>query len=291
MNQPSLPRVAAVATPDEYVLPARPAGVGPTVLDAFRQTQFVLGGDLDLFAEAMNLQLRLVRESRPPQYRTHALAALAAFWSRAYTQLSDAMLLVMRASYASTLPLVRSSCELIAAQIGLLGGEMEEHEAWLTEALKPDERFKAVEVGLGRYYAGGAIARDDVLGGVFRPATEFTRPNFGPSLLETGPESNQRLITIAFDDGAFHLGWAEIVLGWLLALSARQLRVAVESPERFVIAADARAQYEALQKRVDAALSRDDRCRVEEVRDANDRRYLIHNFRRGSGTAPKRFLL
>jgi hypothetical protein len=56
--------------------------------------------------------------------------------------------------------------------------------------------------------------------------------------------------------------------------------------------ADARRQtYEQLRKRVDEALSRRDRCRIEEIADGYDRRYLVHNFRRSSGGSPKRILV
>ena len=291
MNQPPQ-RVAAVAAPDAYVLPTRLSDADARVLDAYRQTQFVLGPDLDLFAEAMSLQVRLIKEARPPQYRTPSQAGIAALWSRAFFCLSDGLVLVTRGSYPSALPLVRAACELIAAQEGLRGGEIEEHNAWLAGALRPDEAHKAVDVGLGRYFSGASIAKDDVLRGVYRPVSDLARPNFGASMLQVGPESNQRLVSISFGDPSFHLGWAELILGWLLALAARQIRLVIDAEGVFFpIAEDAHAGYGSLQARVDAALARSDRCRVEEIEEGNLRRYLVHNFRRGSGASPKRFLL
>ena len=296
----SLPplRVSPIFSPEEYVLPARPAGAPAAVLDAFRQTQFLLGADLDLFAEAMNLQLRLVKDAYPSRYRSHSLAAMMALWSRAYVYLGDALALLTRASYPSTLPLVRAACEVIAAAEGLRAGEMAEHHRWLAGTLRPNATFKAFEFELGRYFSGETLASDPVLRSVYRPASDLSRPSFGATLLQVAPESSQSRVAITFADASFHLGWAELALGWLLALAARQLRVVVDAstgsaqaPPVFPVSDERRAAYEALQRRIDAALARADRCRVEEVEEGNGRRYLVHGFRRKSGTPPKKVLL
>jgi hypothetical protein len=96
---------------------------------------------------------------------------------------------------------------------------------------------------------------------------------------------------VSFADASFHQGWAEVTLGWLLALSARQVRVIIEASGIFPISEARREAYTRLQKRVDDSLARRDRCRIEEVEDGYDRRYLVHNFRRGSGGSPRRILL
>jgi hypothetical protein len=261
------------------------------VLDAYRQTQFVLGGDLSLFAEAMNLQIRLVKDAYPSKYRTHALAAMIGLWSRTYFFLGDALLLTTRGSYPSALPLVRTACELIAAAEALRGGEMDEHSKWLFSTLAPDETFKAFEVELGRFFAGEVLAADPTLRAIYRPASDLGRPNFGATLLQVAPESNNLRLAIAFADASFHLGWAELILGWLLALAARQLRVIVDADTIFPISDEARVAHEALQHKVEAALARDDRCRVEEVEQGNNRRYLVHDFRRAASGAAKKILL
>ncbi len=51
-SQPS-PRVSSIPAPDSYILPGRPDDAARH--DAYRQTQFLLGNDLDLFSQAMNL--------------------------------------------------------------------------------------------------------------------------------------------------------------------------------------------------------------------------------------------
>src|SRR6185503_8143334 len=130
--------------------------------------------------------------------------------------------------------------------------------------------------------SGEVLASDPVLRGIYRPASDLGRPNFGATLLQVAPESNNSRLAIAFGDASFHLGWAEIVLGWLLALSGRQLRVIVDAEGTFPVSDEARASYEELQGRIEAALARDDRARVEEVEDGDNRRYLVHDFRRSS---------
>jgi hypothetical protein len=71
----------------------------------------------------------------------------------------------------------------------------------------------------------------------------------------------------------------------------RQAQVIVHSESIFPLSEEARSAYEALRVRTDTALSRDDRCRIEEVEDGNTRRYLVHDFRRSAGGAAKRILL
>ena len=285
-------RVSPISSPDEYVPPARPPeSAGPQVQDAYRQTRFLLGADVELFAEAMDLQLGLVKDAYPSKYRTHALAALTALWSRAYSFLADSALLITRGSYGSTLPLFRAAAEAIAAEEGLRAEEMEMHHEWLSHALLPDEKYKGVDFNLGRYFAGGVIAADPVLRSVYKPAADLGRPAFGASLLQVGPESNNNRLAIAFADASFHLGWGELTLGWLLALAARQVKVVMAADSIFPVSDERAGQYEALQRRVDEALARPDRCRVEELKSDGGPSYLVHNFRRASGAALKKIVL
>jgi hypothetical protein len=290
-NQPPQ-RVSAITSPDEYLPPSRPPeSAGPQVQDAYRQTRFVLGSDLELFADAMSLQLGLVKDAHPSKYRTHALAALMTLWSRSYAYLSDAALLISRGSYGSSLPLFRAAAEAIGAEEGLRVEEMEMHHEWLSHALVPDDKYKAYDFNLGRYFAGGVIASDPVLRSVYKPAADLGRPAFGASLLQVAPESNNNRLAIAFADASFHLGWAELTLGWLLALSGRQLRVVVDAEAIFPVSDERRGQYEAIQRRIDEALARADRCSIEELRGEEGPSYLVHNFRRASGGALKKIVL
>jgi hypothetical protein len=290
MSQPPTPtqRVSAIPFPERYDLPQRPAGARQ---DAFRQTTFVLGGELRLFEEAMNLQLRVVRDSSHSRFRKHPYAALMGLWSRTFSALDDACVLVTRGSYASCAPLVRSACEFIAAQQQLYDADMELFDEWLSTNLRPNEEHRAFEFGLGRYLAGESLATDERLRCIYRPASELGRPSFGATLLQTGPESNNQRLALSFADTAFHVGWAEITLGWLLALCERQLAVAVHAKDIFAVHDDTHAAYGDLARRIGQALARADRCSVEEIDEGQYKRYLAHNFRRAPGAAPKRILL
>jgi hypothetical protein len=282
-------RILPIALPEQYELPARSeAGAG----DAYRQTQFVLGEDLSLFAEAMNLQLAIARDAFPfSRLRTPALAAMSGLWSRAYLYLGDALLLTLRGSYPGALPLVRSACEMIGAEEALRAGEMEEHDRWLERALHPNDAFKAIDFEMGRYFAGNTLASDAVLGAVYRPSGDLARVHFGATLLQAGPESSSTRLALAFADRSFHLGWAELVLGWLLTLAVRQIGVIVAAEDTFPVTAALMDDYADLQSRASARLARDDRCSLAEVMEGNDRRYLIANFRRAAGAAPRKVLL
>ncbi len=296
MMQPPLPtpgqRVSGIDIPETFALPGKPDESAPAaVRGAYRQTQFALGKDLRLFAEGMNLQLAILRDSSHSRYRTHAYAAVVGAWSRAYMALGDAALLVTRGSYASAPNVVRSVCELIAAEHQLQREEMPEFVGWMLGHLKPDEEHKAFDIGLGHYFAGTTLAADAELRLLYRAASDLGRPNFGATLLAAGPESNNLRLALNFADPSFHFGWAEIELGWLLRLCERQLAVAVHMPEVLNITADTHTAYAAYGARVQETLSNPARARIEEVQSGEFKRWLVHNFRRQPSGAPKKMLL
>ncbi len=292
VNQKPPQRISGIPSPDTYAPPSRPPeSAGEQALDAYRQTRFVLGADLDLFADLISLQLALVKDAHPSQHRTHELAAIMALWSRAYGYLQDGTLLATRGSYASVLPLARTAAEAIAAEEALRTGEMAMHHEWMANTLKPDERHKAFEFEMGRYFAQEVVAKDPVLRSVWRPAADLARPAFGATLLQVAPESNNVRVAIAFADQSFHLGWAEITIGWLLALAGRQLQVAVDAEGIIPVTEERRTTFDKLRGQLEAHLTRNDRCRIEEIQDRGDRRYLVHNFRRAASAVPKKILL
>jgi hypothetical protein len=278
--------------PEAYVLPGKPEEAASAAQhDAYRQTQFVLGNDLHLFAEGMGLQLRILHDSSHSRYRTHAYAAVVSTWSRAYAALADACLLVTRGSYASVPNLVRSACELIAAEHQLQHEEMGEYVGWLLGHLKPDEEHKAFDVGMGHYFAGSTLAADDGLRLVYRASSDLGRPNFGATLLETGAESNNVRLAYAFADPAFHVAWAEIEFGWLIRLCERQIAVAAHMPDVLNITPETHASFADYAARVGQALAAPSRARLEEVEADGFKRWLVHNFRRQPSGAPKKILL
>ncbi len=295
MVMPPLPtpgqRVSGIDFPALYELPGKPDGAPPPVLDAFRQTGFVLGADLRLFAEGMALQLRILNDSAHSRYRTHVYAAVVSTWARAYTTLADACLLVTRGSYASVPNLVRSACELIAAEHQLHREEMGEYVGWLIGHLRPDEDHKAFDVGLGHYFAGTTLAGDEGLRMVYRTASDLGRPNFGATLLEIAPESNNLRLAYTFGDASFHVAWAEIELGWLLRLCERQAAVAVHMPDVLNITPETHTAYNDYASRVEQALSSTGRASIAETESGGFKRWLISNFRRQPSGAPKKMLL
>ena len=296
MVQPPLPtpgqRVSAIPFPESYALPGKPDAPAPaTAQDAYRQTQFVLGADLQAFSDGMNLQLRVLHDSSHSRYRTHEYAAVVSTWSRAYSALADACLLVGRGSYASAVNVVRTACELIAAEYQLQHEEMGEYVGWLLGHLKPDEDHKALDVGLGHYFAGTTLAADEQLRLVYRASSDLGRPNFGATLLKTAPESNNLRLAYTFADTTFHVAWAEIELGWLLRLCERQLAVAVHMPGVFNITQETHDAYAAYARRVDELLANKGRARIEEVEADGFRSWLVQNFRRQPSGAPKKILL
>src|SRR3990170_1105243 len=135
------PRVAPYAFPERYALPARPTGEQPAVQDAHRQTHFLLPAELALFEQAMNLQLAVIAAGA--KRRSPEAAALLGFWSRTFAYLSDACVLLGRASYASCPPLLRAACDCIAAQRSLIADGFEEYHEWLASALGKDREHAA----------------------------------------------------------------------------------------------------------------------------------------------------
>lgn len=285
-------RVSGIPFPDRYALPGKPDDSAPAAArDAHRQTQFVLGKDLRLFAEGMELQLRILHDSSHSRYRTHVYAAVVGAWSRAYSALADACLLVTRGSYASVPNLVRSVCELIAAEYQVKEQELGEFIGWMLGHLKPEDEHKAFDVGLGHYFAGTTLAADELLRGVYRAASDLGRPNFGATLLQVGPESNNLRLAYTFADATFHVGWAEIELGWLVRLCERQVAVAVHLDDVLNITPETHAAYADYRRRVQESLDDAGRARLEEVEADGFKRWLVHNFRRQPSAAPKKYLL
>lgn len=294
--QPGAPtpgqRVSGIEFPEAYALPGKPdSSASAAAQDAFRQTGFVLGKDLRLFARGMDLQLRILRDSAHSRHRTHAWAAVVGAWSRAYASLADACLLVTRGSYATVPNVVRSACELIAAAYQVKHEEMDEFAGWMLTHLKPHEAHKAFDIGLGHYFAGTTLAADEGLRLVYRAASDLGRPNFGATLMAVGPESNNARIALSFADASFHVAWAEIELGWLIRLCERQVAVAVHMPDVLNITQETHEAYAAYASEAEALLGDPGRARIEEVESEGFKRWLVHNFRRQPSGAPKKLLL
>jgi len=111
-------------------------------------------------------------------------------------------------------------------------------------------------------------------------------PHFGTTALHVAPDSNLQRVSISFADSLFHLGWAELIAGWLLMLADVQL-TAVVSSGVFAVDHSTLAVYQTYSRETAGALESRRRCYVEEVGG----RFLIHNYRRTASGSPKRVLL
>lgn len=286
LSERPAPRLKAALTvfPDRYALPPRPASGPPSALDAHRQTSFLMGGDLTVFEQAMNLQLRIVAANA--KLRGEKAAALFSLWSRAYSALADTCALMSGGSYASCPPLLRTACDCIATQRSLIAGGFAEYEEWFPAAVRQAKEHAALGIDLGRFRAASVLSEDERLGGAYRLLSDLSMPHFGATLLLTAPDSGLQKLALTFGDTAFHLGWAELITGWLLLLADAQLSAAV-SPGVLSVPNDLRPQQESLARDVNSALSSRRRCYVDEAGG----RFLFHNFRRAASGAPKRVLL
>ncbi|HSP56410.1 MAG TPA: hypothetical protein VLS25_12580 [Dehalococcoidia bacterium] len=276
-------KVALTALPDRYIPPSKPSTASPAVQDAYRQTQFLMSEPLLLFERSMNLQLAIVAGNK--KARTAPAAALLSFWSRTYSFLGDACTLLSRGSYSSCAPLLRSALDCLAVERGLIRDGFDEYEEWLTAAIYQVKERSALAFELGRYRAGSVLAADERLGPLYRLLTDLSMPHFGSTAFQTGSDSNLQKLSLSFGDSAFHLGWAELVIGWLLELSQAQVVTAVESG-LFNVSAEAHAGIENFGRDYQLFRNGGRRCYVEEM----DGRFLFHNFRRKPGGVPKRIM-
>jgi hypothetical protein len=236
----------------------------------------------------MNLELHLVAGFRAGHYRTPALAALLGLWSRSFAYRGDVCSMATRGSYVSCLPLLRAAADCIAAQEGLAGDDRQEFLEWLATAIRQHKEHAALEIELGRYRSAAALAADQRLGATYRVLTELSMTHFGATVLQVAPECDQEKLSIAFGEGGFHLGWAQLIFGWLLALTGTQLETAAGAESPFAVSEEVAAEIARLSAEMEGVLTREDRCQVEEV---DDGRFLLHSFRRQAGSAPRRILL
>ena len=284
-------RVSGMRVPDSWTLPGKPEALSDAAEDAWRQTGFVLGDDLRLLEAGLDVQARFAASGYTPAARTMTMAALASLWSRAFLCTSDAAALVRRGAYQSAVPLVRQAIEHVAAQ-SALPGEIESFLEWAHQAYGRHEQARAEDVGLGHYFGGEAIAGDEHLRAIYRAASDLGRPNFGPTALFTANEASERRYPLIFADEAFHLGWAELLMGWLLRIGTRQLHIAMHAAGHFPAARELRDEVVAHVREVDQHLLEGQRCRLEEhIDESGRRRHLLTDFRRRPGDATKRVLL
>lgn len=284
MSERKLPRVVLASFPQEYRLPAKPSSASSQVMDAHRQTGFLLADDLAAFERLMNAQLRIVAANS--KAKGAPAAALYTLWSRTFSHLADACTLMAGGSYASCPPLVRTALDSLAVQQSLIADGFAEYEEWLADAISQDKEHQAIAFDMGRYKAASALVANERLGTLYRLLMDLSVPNFGSSALLSAPESGLQKLSPAFADNAFHLGWAELVTGWLVLLANEQLQTVAAS--RVMTTDDATAsEIEACGRAARDALAKRNRCYVELLGG----RFVFMNFRRSPAGQPKRISL
>jgi hypothetical protein len=275
-------KFALTAFPKEYTLPGRPsAGQG---LEAYKQTQFLLGDDLALFQRSMNVQLRVLAENA--KARTTGAAALMLLWSRTFAGLAGVCELMCGGSYVACPPLLRASLDGIAAQRSLIAEDFRDFVEWAANAVSQAKEHQALAFDLGRYRAGSVLAKDEQLGATYRLLTDLSMPHFGSTAIQVAPEAGLERMPIGFADTSFHLGWAELTAGWLLLLAEAQLDV-VSTQSVLGLSRDVETETQKLREEIVTTLASNKRCRTEEV----DGRFLFLNFRRTASGQPKRVIL
>ncbi len=275
-------RIGPVHVPAGYSLPPRPAEEEAEAQDAYRQSMFLLGEELALFRRAMGMQLAMAQAMA--RSRTPEAAALLLLWSRAFACLDGACRLLLVGRYAACPPLVRAACDLVAAQRGLMESRFQEWWGWLESYPAPEREHAALEVALGRYRSSAAIAQHPRLAAIYRAAQELSQPHLGATVVEAAPEVAADHLPVPFAESRFHLGWSQVMMGWLLELCLIQLDTAVASG---LLAEEAVSAQEELRQEVETVLSRPERCQLKEAGG----RFLLVNFRRSPGALPRRILL
>ena len=277
-------RFVLAAFPERYSLPARPGSATAAVQDAHRQTNFLLPDELFLFERAMNVQLQAVAANA--KLRTPQAAGLFTLWSRTFSHLADACALTVQASYASAAPLLRAALDCIAAQRSMIADGFAEYEEWHAGAVTQARERHALAFDIGRFRAASVLAQDERLGLLYRLLSDLAMPHFGSSTLLVAPDTNQQRISAGFADNAFHLGWAELITGWLLELAAAQVGT-ILSTDVLKLSKTLRSDCEAAVRDIAAMLGGGRRCYVEPEED----RFLFHNFRRTATGQPRRIIL
>ncbi len=284
-------RVSGMRVLPGWALPGKPEGLDDVEEDAWRQTGFVCAEEWRLLEANLHIQARVAAAGYQMTARTMTMAAYASLWSRAFLLVSDAAALIRRGAYQSAIPLLRNAVELVAAQHGVTG-EMDEWRRWTHEAYGRHEPTRSIEVGLGQYFSGESIASDPHLRLIYRAASDLSRPNFGPTALFVAEGASHERYPLVFADRAFHLGWAQLLLGWALRIGVAQLHEALHLAQHFPAGADLRAEAVAHVRAAEATLDATGRCHIEEWEDPRGRRRtILAEFRRKPSDAPTRILL
>jgi hypothetical protein len=247
------------------------------VTDCHRQTAFLLAEELARFADLMDLHLTVAAALGKP--KTAPGAATLTYASRTYDLLGDTCQLLTRGAYGSCLSLLRTAIDCIAARRALSGGDADEYAEWFNRAIAREDTATAIDIG--RYRASGPMVADDRLGSAYRAISDLGMTHFGANLLLAAPEADAVKVSMSFGEAAFHLGWAEMVSGWLIELASASLGQFSVTDETLPTKIDAAVSEAA------AVLAARPRCHVEE----SGGRWVLQNYRRNNRGQPRRVII
>jgi len=280
----SPPRIS----PGVGAAPRPPSGMPGA--DAHRQTGFVLGGEVERILDGLDREGKAAYASSAAKHRTQLLAASLGLWSRSWLCRVEALHATQCGNYAAAFPLIRSAADYQAALIYILRQGGAEWHAWLEAGgIRQAADAHATEFRLHAFRAAEVLADHDILGPLYRAATDLSLSHFGTTLLLAGNESNPERLLLTFGDRDFHLGLAEISFGWLLQLGAAQFEALVEFATIFGI--PEAPTFTAWADETRALVNSPARCTIRSIERDGERRYLVSNWRRASGAAPGRVLL
>lgn len=263
---------------------------GSPAADAHRQAGFVLDPEIALVLQGLEIEAAAAEASSGARFRNQRVAAGLATWSRSWLCRLQALQALQWGNYVAAIPLVRASCDFAAAHVSLIGADAAEWQHWLDDGgISQATGLHATEFRLHPYRSAEALARYPALARVYRQSSDLALPHFGATLLTAASESTPDRVLVAFGDRDFHLGLAEILLGWLSAVGDFHLEVLADPGSPFA-PPDAGAAGP-FRTSVAALLASAGRCRIEEIEVQGAGRWIVTGWRRRPGDAANRILL
>lgn len=264
-----------------------PAGSAGSV-DAHRQIAFVLGETVDLVLDGLRLESAVAGEAAGSRYRNLTVAALLATGSGAWLARLEALHAIEWGAYQAAVPLIASAADHEAACAAILrdgpaawqdlldaGGVSDMHEA------------HATRLALGEPPEDAELP--ELLAGVRDAARALARPSPGATLLLAGGESGPGRLAVTFGDRDFHMAFAELTSGWLLALGVAKVELLLEAGDVLPISdPDALTRWARSARR---ELDEPRRCRIERREIGGAERHVVENWRRGTAGAVRRIVL
>ncbi len=281
----SPPRISPAAT-----RAGKPPAEANGSADAYRQTSFVLGGEVETILDGLNLEGAMAEASSGAKFRSQRMVAALGLWSRAWLSRLEALHAMEWGNYVAAIALVRAAADYQASSLYVLRTGAAEWDEWLDGggiALAPDQH--ATEFRLHAFRAAEVLAAHDILGPVYRTTMDLSLSHFGSTLLVAGNESAPDRVLMTFGDRDFHVGLAELCLGWLAQLGMAQIDAVAEFDGVFAI--PDKGRVEDWRAQAGKLVAGRDRCRIEAIERDGEKRYLIENWRREPRSAPKRLLL